>query len=135
MKIEIEALINNKISNVWNLYTEPKHIENWNYASDDWCCHSVINDLRVGGKYKATMEAKDKSSGFDFVATYSVITNNDKLSYICEDGRVVTIYFEDLQNKTKVHIVFDAEAENSVELQKSGWQSILNNFKFYAENN
>lgn len=135
MKIAIQAIISADIQKVWGYYTDPKHIVNWNFASDDWCCPNAENDLQVGGKYKARMEAKDKSFGFDFVATYNEITPGEKFTYTLEDGREVNISFATLDDKTKVVIVFDAEKENSEDMQRSGWQSILNTFKSYVENN
>ncbi len=133
MKITIQTTISADKKKVWDYYTDPKHIVNWNFASDDWCCPSAENDLRVGGKYKARMEAKDKSVGFDFEATYDEIVMGEKFTYTMDDGRKVAVSFENNSGKTKVTIIFDAEEENSVEMQRQGWQAILNNFKKYTE--
>lgn len=133
MKITIQAAISADKKKVWDYYTDPEHIVNWNFASDDWHCPSAENDLRVGGKYKARMEAKDKSFGFTFEAVYNEIVEGEKISYTMEDGRDVTVSFENLAGKTNVTVVFDAENENSEEMQKNGWQSILDNFKSYVE--
>lgn len=135
MKITIQITILADRKKVWDYYTDPKHIVNWNFASDDWCCPSAENDLQVGGKYKARMEARDKSFGFDFEAVYNEIVEGDKFTYTLEDGREVNVSFATLDDKTKVTIVFDAEKENPEEMQRNGWQSILNNFKSYVENN
>ncbi len=132
-KITIEASISASLEKVWSCWTEPKHITNWNFATDDWQCPSAENDLRVGGKYKTRMEAKDGSFGFDFEAIYDEVIPQKKLTYTMPDGRVVTNSFEDQGEKTKVRTVFDAEGENPVEMQKNGWQAILNNFKKYVE--
>lgn len=133
MKITIQTTISADNKKVWDCYTDPKHIVNWNFASDDWCCPGAENDLRVGGKYKARMEARDKSSGFDFEATYDEIVIGEKLTYTMDDGRKVHAALENLADKTRVTVIFDAEKENSAEMQKNGWQSILDNFKTYVE--
>ena len=132
-KITVQANINAPLKKVWNYYTNPEHIIHWNFASDDWCCPHAENDLRVGGIYNARMEAKDGSFGFDFEAIYTAI--EFQKSFIYEmDGREVIVTFDknDL-GKTIVNISFDSENDNSLELQKNGWQAILNNFKNYVE--
>lgn len=134
MKIKIEAKVNGSLENVWNKYTEPEHITKWNFASDDWVCPSAVNDLKVGGKYTARMEAKDGSMGFDFVGHYTDVQDQKKLAYTLEDGRLVEVSFEVVDDAVMVTTVFDAENQNPVEMQEQGWQSILNNFKKYAEN-
>ncbi len=132
-QITIEAIVSAKTSTVWEYWTKPEHITQWNFADPSWQCPSAENDLRVGGKYKARMEAKDGSFGFNFEAIYDEVIDQQKLTFTMEDGRKSTTVFEDLGNKTKVTTVFDAEAENPVEMQKNGWQAILNNFKAYLE--
>lgn len=101
----------------------------------DWHCPSASNDMRIGGKYTARMEAKDGSFGFEFEATYSEITENQKFVYIMPDGREVSVSINEDNHLTNITVCFDAETENSVELQREGWQAILNNFKNYVENN
>lgn len=133
-KITIETVISADKAKVWDYYTNPKHIVNWNFASDDWCCPKAENDLKIGGVYNARMEAKDGSFGFDFKAIYSVIKPFDLFSYNFEN-RVITVNFEALSNGTKVTIAFDPETQNSIEMQRNGWQAILNNFKKYTELN
>jgi uncharacterized protein YndB with AHSA1/START domain len=134
-KIKIEATISAPSQKVWSYWTKPEHITKWNFASDDWQCPKASNDLKVGGKYAARMEAKDGSFGFEFEAVYDEVIEQKKLNYTMGDGRKVTTTFEPVGDKTKVTTVFDAEKENSEEMQKSGWQAILNNFKKYAEAN
>ncbi len=134
-KITVQADISSDVKKIWEYYTKPEHITKWNYASDDWYCPSAENDFRVGGKSKSRMEAKDGSAGFDFEAIYDEIINGKKIEYTILDGRHVTIDFENHGNKTKVNVTFDAESENSIEMQKAGWQAILNNFKKYVEAN
>ena len=132
--ITVEALINAPVAKVWKLWTDPKHIINWNNASDDWHTTKVENDLRVGGKFLSRMEAKDGSTGFDFTGDYKKVDYLKQIEYAIADGRKVQIRFASNGNKTTVTETFEAEQENPVELQQSGWQSILNNFKNYADN-
>lgn len=132
-KITIAATVDAPVDKVWTCYTGPDHITGWNFASDDWCCPSAENDLRVGGVYKARMEAKDGSFGFDFEAVYDKVEPEALLSYALGDGRQVTVTFEPVDGATKVTTEFDAETQNPLEMQRDGWQAILNNFKTYTE--
>jgi len=131
-KITVAATINADLKRVWDYYTNPKHIINWNFADPTWHCPAAENELRVGGRYKARMEAKDGSFGFDFEAVYSEIIEGKEFTYEF-GGRTANIKFDVSDNQTQVIITFDAENENPVEMQKAGWQSILNNFKRYVE--
>jgi uncharacterized protein YndB with AHSA1/START domain len=131
--ITVTALISANNQKVWDYYTQPDHITKWNFASDDWHCPTAENDLKVGGKYIARMEAKDGSFGFDFETVYTELTEGKHLTYVMGDGRQATVNFEEKDNATLVTIIFDAEKQNSEELQKGGWQAILNNFKKYVE--
>lgn len=133
--IEIEASVNAPVSKTWTTFTDPAHITKWNFADPSWHCPWAKNDLKVGGKYVARMEAKDGSFGFELEAIYDEVVPQKKMTYTMTDGRKVTTTFEPKGNGTKVTTVFEAETQNSVELQKSGWQSILNNFKKYTEEN
>ena len=135
MKVTIHSKIEADRNKVWDLYTSPEHIVNWNFASEDWCCPSAENDLVVGGKYKARMEARDGSFGFDLEATYESLTPGKDFAFIMADGRKVEVSMDDGAGLTSVTIVFDAETENPVDMQRDGWQSILDNFKRYVEKN
>lgn len=132
-KITVETSVNASIEKVWQYWTEPKHIEKWNNASDDWHTPHAENDLQVGGKFLSRMEAKDGSFGFDFEGIYSDVIPFQTIKYGLADGREVEIIFEGKGQTTEVAEIFDAENENPIEMQKSGWQAILNNFKKYAE--
>lgn len=133
-KINVSAEINADINKVWDYYTNPKHIVNWNFADPSWHCPSAENDMRPGGTYKARMEAKDGSFGFDFEAVYTGITEGKEFSYEF-GGRSAIVKFESSNNLTTIIVSFDPEHENPAELQKNGWQAILNNFKAYTQNN
>lgn len=132
-RITVEATIYLPIAKVWNCWTDPKHIIKWNNASDDWHTPTAENDLRVGGKFLSRMEAKDGSMGFDFWGTYTRIEPLKFIGYTLGDERKVEISFLAEGNKTRIIETFDPEEVNSVELQQTGWQAILNNFKKYAE--
>lgn len=132
-KITIEALIAASPKKVWDYYNSPKHITQWNHASDDWHCPKAENDMKIGGTYLARMEAKDGSFGFDFKAIYDEIIPMAKVAYTLEDERKVVTTFEKQGEQTKVTTVFDAEGMNPIDMQKAGWQAILNNFKRYTE--
>ena len=134
-KIIIQAIVSADIEKVWGYYTLPEHITKWNFASQDWQCPYASNDMRVGGKYLARMEAKDGSFGFDFEAVYDQIIVAESFSYTMPDGREVQVTFDDAGGKTEVSVSFDAETENPVEMQRAGWLTILNNFKKYTEMN
>lgn len=133
--ITVEIIVNAPIEKVWKFWTLPEHITKWNNASDDWHTTSAENDLRTGGKFMSRMEARDGSFGFDFSGVYDKVINHELIIYTLEDGRKVKIDFSFNEKETKVVETFDPENENPLELQKSGWQAILNNFKKYAEAN
>jgi uncharacterized protein YndB with AHSA1/START domain len=132
-KIIIEALVEGSKEKVWDYYTNPKHIVNWNFADPSWHCPHASNELEVGGKYLARMEARDGSFGFDFEAIYTDIVQGEHLAYGLL-GRQVIVTFEAKQEKTLVTICFDPETENPIDLQRKRWQAILDNFKKYVEN-
>lgn len=131
--ITIEATILTPVEKVWKLWTTPHHIMKWNNASSDWHTPRAENDLRVGGRFVSHMAAKDGSMGFDFGGTYDEVKMNERIAYTMDDDRKVTIIFTGSDGQTKVSETFEAESENSIELQRTGWQAILNNFKKYAE--
>lgn len=117
----------------WELYTGADHITQWNFANEEWHCPSASVDLWVGGTHKARMEAKDGSFGFDFGGTYSEVHAPHSLTLVLGDGRKARTTFEAASDGTRVETRFDAEAQNPVEMQRGGWQAILDNFRKYAE--
>jgi uncharacterized protein YndB with AHSA1/START domain len=133
--ITVENTINAPVEKVWEYWTEPKHITAWYNASDDWHAPYADNDLRTNGKFKTTMAAKDGSFSFDFEGVYTSIEENKIIEYTIVDGRKVTINFTPQGNATKVVETFEAEDLHSHEMQRGGWQSILDNFKKYTEAN
>ncbi|NDP27831.1 MAG: polyketide cyclase [Flavobacterium sp.] len=133
--ITVEILVKASIEKVWEFWTKPEHITKWNAASEDWHTTGAENDLRIGGKFLSRMEAKDGSFGFDFEGIYNSILPNEEISYTLSDDRKVIIIFLQTENKVKITQTFEAENINSIQLQKLGWQAILNNFKMYVEKN
>lgn len=131
--ITVRAIIDAPVQKVWEYWTNPKHIIRWNNASPEWHTPRAENDLRAGGKFLSRMEARDGSMGFDFSGKYSKVKQHNLIEYILDDDRKVQVHFNPDGNKTKITEVFEAEQENTVELQETGWQSILNNFKNYVE--
>lgn len=125
--------MNVAIDSVWKYWTLPEHIIKWYQASDDWHAPYAENDLKENGKFKTTMAAKDGSTSFDFEGIYTRIQKNKIIEYVLADGRKVKISFTGQGPKTKVVETFDPEKINSLELQRDGWQAILNNFKKYTE--
>jgi len=131
--ITVRAIINAPVQKVWEYWTNPKHIIHWNNASPDWHTPRAENDLRVGGKFLSRMEARDGSMGFDFSGKYTTLKHQELIELTLDDERKVQVMFDADGNKTRVTEVFEAEQENTVELQETGWQAILNNFKNYVE--
>jgi uncharacterized protein YndB with AHSA1/START domain len=131
--ITVTATIHAPAPKVWEMWTSPEHLTKWNNASDDWHTPRAENDVRPGGKFNIRMEAKDGSMGFDFGGTYDAVVLNKHIAYTMGDGRKVTVDFTGNGQATTVTETFEAETQNPEEMQKNGWQAILNNFKKYAE--
>lgn len=132
MKITVKKSINAPMTAVWVAYTTPEDIMHWNTASDDWHTTKASVDLREGGEFLSRMEAKDGSFGFDFSGVYTKIVPHSLLEYEFGD-RSCAIEFAQTDSAVTVRISFDAETQNSPELQREGWQAILNNFAKYVE--
>lgn len=134
-KITVESVINAPVGKVWTLWSEPDHIKKWTFASSDWHAPYAENDLKTDGKFKTTMAAKDGSVSFDFEGVYTNVETHKRIEYALADGRTVQIVFEADGDTTKITETFDPENQNPIEMQRSGWQSILDNFKKYTEEN
>ncbi len=132
--ITVQTIVDAPVEKVWEYWSTPAHIVRWNNASVDWHTPRAENDLRPGGKFSSRMEARDGSIGFDFEGTYDIVNPFNKIAYTMSDGRKVEITFSQNNNQTRVVEKFEAEEENSYEMQQQGWQSILDNFKRYVEN-
>src|SRR5882757_6596332 len=134
-KITVQNIVKAPVEKVWKFWSGPEHITQWANASDDWHTTRAENDLRAGGKFLSRMEAKDGSFGFDFGGVYDQVKTNELIEYTLGDDRKVSIRFTANDNETKVVETFEAESTNPVEMQKGGWQAILDNFKRYTEAN
>ena len=132
-KITVQTTVEAPIEKTWALWTEPEHIMQWNNASDDWHTPHAENDPRTGGKFLSRMEAKDGSFGFDFEGVYDEVIPQKSISYTLPDGRAVNIQFASKDDLTTVTETFDPETVNSHDLQRTGWQAILDNFKRHVE--
>ena len=133
LKIKVDAFVKTPVHVVWKLWNTPEDITHWNNASDDWHTPSAQIDLKPSGKFLYRMEAKDGSAGFDFSGVYDLVKEREFIAYTVGDGRKVEINFTRIGADTKIIETFEAENQNSIELQRNGWQAILNNFKKYAE--
>jgi uncharacterized protein YndB with AHSA1/START domain len=132
MKITVETSVRAPIEKVWQAYTTPEDITQWNAASDDWHTTKSTVDLRVGGAFSSRMEAKDGSFGFDFAGTYTNVIPNRLIEYSFGD-RAATVEFTEKPEGVSVRVSFDAESTHSNEQQQAGWQAILNNFARHVE--
>jgi uncharacterized protein YndB with AHSA1/START domain len=133
MKITVETVVKADLTKVWKAWNNPADIQQWNAASDDWHTPKSSVDLREGGKFVARMEAKDGSEGFDFEGTYTRIEPRKLIEYRMSDGRDVKIEFAERAGSVLVRETFDAETQNTPELQRQGWQAILDNFAKHVE--
>ena len=131
--ITIKVVVNRDIGLVWAAWTLPEHIIKWNFATDDWVCPAAANDLESGGKFSYRMESRDGRLGFDFSGTYGNILPNSKIESLLDDDRKVIVTFSPVANGVEINETFEADGSVSIEMQKAGWQSILNNFKQYVE--
>ncbi|HEY2721887.1 MAG TPA: SRPBCC family protein [Chitinophagaceae bacterium] len=133
--ITVKTTVNAPTEKVWKYWTSPEHITEWNNASDDWHTPWAKNDLRVGGNFSSRMEARDGSMGFDFSGVYDAINPGEYIEYTIGDGRKVKVNFSAEGKSTNVVEIFEAESTNSLEMQRGGWQAIMDSFKKYTENN
>lgn len=131
--ISVQTVVDSPVKEVWKRWTTPEDIVKWNYALDTWHTTKSENDLRVGGRFSSRMEARDGSAGFDFGGIYTNIIEYGFISYILDDGRTVSITFSEMGNITGIVETFEAEIFNNPEMQRNGWQAILDNFKKYTE--
>jgi len=131
--ITVETTLQAPVKKAWQFFTEPEHITQWCQASDDWHAPSAENDVRTGGKFKTTMAAKDKSMQFDFGGVYTNVQPEKLIEYTMDDGRRVKVVFTSQGNTTKVTETFEAEDTNSIDMQRGGWQAILDNYKKHTE--
>ena len=133
--ITVETAVKAPVEKVWKYWSDPEHITKWATASDDWHAPYADNDLRPDGKFKTTMAAKDGSFSFDFEGVYTTVQPNKLIEYVMSDGRKVKVVFSENGNETKITETFDPETENPLDMQRGGWQAILDNFRKHTESN
>src|SRR5688500_18432913 len=133
--ITVQTTVEKPVEKVWESWNEPRHIKQWCHASDDWHAPYSENDLRKDGTFKTTMAAKDGSFSFDYGGVYTNVQTNKVIEYVMTDGWKVKTVFDSNGNETKVTETFDPESENPIDMQRAGWQAILENFKKYTESN
>ena len=134
MKITVETLVKAAVDDVWEAWNNPADIQQWNTAQEDWHTPRSTVDLREGGKFMSRMEARDGSVGFDFERTYTRVVPKREIAYRMSDDREVEVQFIERGDGVLVKETFDPETENTPELQRQGWQAILDNFARYVEN-
>jgi uncharacterized protein YndB with AHSA1/START domain len=131
--VTVETSVKAPVEKVWKFWNGPEHITKWAFASPDWHTPRAENDIREGGKFSSRMEARDGSAGFDFEGVYDKVKVNQLIEYTMGDGRKVKVFFTPNGNETKISETFEAEDANPVEMQRGGWQAIMDSFKKYAE--
>jgi uncharacterized protein YndB with AHSA1/START domain len=133
MKIKVEVLVNAGLEEAWKRFTQPEHIVNWNAASADWHCPAARNEVKAGGTFSYRMEARDGSMGFDFSGKFIAVEPLKHLSILLDDNRTLEVWFEEQIGGVNVTEEFEAEQENEPELQRMGWQAILDGYKIYCQ--
>jgi uncharacterized protein YndB with AHSA1/START domain len=133
--ITVKTIVTAPMARVWECWIKPEHIDGWAFADPSWGAKAKENDLKVGGTFKTTMFAKDQSASFDFAGRYDNVLENRLIEYTMSDGRQVKVGFEETPDGVRVTETFDPEQQNPEEMQRSGWQAILDNFKRYVESN
>jgi uncharacterized protein YndB with AHSA1/START domain len=131
--ITITSSIKAPIAKVWECWTNPEHVKNWNFASIEWHCPDAKNNLTIGGEFHYTMAAKDNSMSFDFWGTYQDIIIEKQIEIVLGDERKLRVTFEEIEDGVLLTEAFEPEHENPIEIQQTGWQMIVDNFKKYVE--
>ena len=132
ISITVETTVPVSPELAWEYWTKPAHITQWNQASDDWHTPRAESDLRAGGAFSSRMESKDGKYGFDFGGIFDAVEPPRLLDYTIGDGRKVQVTFESVASGTHIVETFEAEGENSAELQRQGWQAILDSYRKYV---
>jgi uncharacterized protein YndB with AHSA1/START domain len=131
--ITVQTTVKAPVEKVWNYWNSPEHITKWAAASDDWHAPKAENDLRTGGSFSTRMEAKDGSFGFDFGGIYDEVKKHELITYTLGDGRKVSVIFTVNGDETAIEETFEPENTNPLEMQRAGWQAIMDNFRKYTE--
>src|SRR5688572_2670855 len=106
MKITVETTVVAPVEEVWQAWTTPADIMQWNAASDDWRTTAATIDLRPGGAFSSRMEAKDGSMAFDFAGTYTKVVPHERIEAEF-GGRSLVVEFIRGENGVTVRETFD----------------------------
>ncbi|MDP2188339.1 MAG: SRPBCC family protein [Sphingobacteriaceae bacterium] len=141
-KVTLQITMAAPLAKAWAYWTQPEHIMQWNFADPSWHCPAATNDLRVGGSFNYRMAARDGSFAFDFEGIYDAVEPEALIAYHLADGRTVRITFDasmpsatGADEQVLVTQTFDAETENPIDMQRAGWQAIMDNYKRVVEEN
>lgn len=130
----VQARLRCSPARAWAAYTDPASITQWNFAVPEWHCPRAENDLRVGGVMRSRMEARDGSMGFDFEGTYTEVVPLQRLAYAMGTERRAEVDFRDTgDGHTEVTVRFTPDPTHPADMQRGGWQAILDNYKAHAE--
>ena len=132
MPITIETTIRAPLETVWRCWTTPADILVWNAASDDWHTTAAEVDLRPGGIFRSRMEAKDGSMGFDFEGEYTGVEPLRRITALF-GGRALEVTFTETPEGVLVRETFDPETTHPEEMQRQGWQAILDRFARHVQ--
>lgn len=131
--LSVEITIDQPIAYVWEIWTSPVDIMQWNIPFDNWHSPRVVNDVRPGGQFSYRMEAKDGSEGFEHSGTYENIIKNKLITYTLLDGRTSMITFTSKGDTTTIVETFEPEKELSYPMQRDFCFLVLKRFKTYTE--
>jgi uncharacterized protein YndB with AHSA1/START domain len=131
--VTIQITVQAPLNKVWDFWTGVEHIAGWAFASDDWGAEGITNHVEKDGTFSSRMFARDGSFEFIFSGTYDEVIEQTSLKYTLDDGRAVQVNFKDTPQGVSITQCFEPESENSVEVQRAGWQAYLDNFKKYVE--
>jgi uncharacterized protein YndB with AHSA1/START domain len=130
--ITVSVVVPVGVAKAWHAFTDANAIQAWNFASPDWQCPSARLDLRAGGEFSYRMEAKDGSMGFDYEGTFVEVTAHERILMSLGPDREVVAEFVDHGDSTQVKQTFTPDREFPVDMQRAGWQAILDNYKAYV---
>ncbi|WP_194851989.1 SRPBCC domain-containing protein [Nonlabens antarcticus] len=132
MKITIERNIIATIDEVWKAFNNPDDILKWDYT-DEWKTTWVSNDLKVGGKLLLRIENSENWESVDFSATYTKIKLHRLIEFQDHEERMVCLKFIENDNKVIIRQTFDAISTLPETEQRIEWQSVLDRFAQYVE--
>jgi uncharacterized protein YndB with AHSA1/START domain len=130
--ISVSIIVNAPIEKVWQLWTSPEDIMQWNNLSAEWHVPKAENDLHKGGKFLFVMGLKDGSFSFDFTGVYDEIKPHELIAYTLNDHRIAAITFSG-SNPVMITEDFEPNTTDDLEMQRGFCTAVLQSFKKYAE--